>query len=52
MVLGQSARGVLRFSSEVSNNGVENSVIGNRVFVVEVVVFSGFSINVKPFYCV
>jgi hypothetical protein len=43
---------LLRFSSEVSKNGIEISVIGNRVFVVEVVVFSGFFVNVKPLHCV
>jgi hypothetical protein len=43
---------LLRVNSEFSEDGIENSIVCNCVFVVEVIVFGGFFVNVKLFHCV
>jgi hypothetical protein len=42
----------LRVGSELSEDGIENSIVRNCMFVIEVVVFGGFFVNVELFHCV
>jgi hypothetical protein len=42
----------LRVSSEFSEDGIEDSIVCNYVFVIEVIAFGGFFVNVKLYHCV
>jgi hypothetical protein len=43
---------LLRVGSEFREDGIQNSIFCNCMFVIEVIVFGGFFVNVKLFHCV